>query len=248
MTDQQYINAIHEGHYLYWDMLGGLRGITNHKETHLRWLTGDVCFNYFCDTTDVESTIRRIENDEIPKTLSFNIDNNDNHEDGLIKAYRATGRFKDCMQTTGMAHELLDVVLPKPDSRLNLFRMRENAQLKQAGAILNAAFEYRLFSFGHYAEMFENNGQYFYLAEYEGLPVGACMAQHGDRFVNISWVGVLPGYRKLGIAGYLIQMAESDGIKNGKTIGVLGAFPDAVGAYRRVGYKGYCTTTVLELA
>jgi len=31
MTDQQYINAIHEGHYLYWDMLGKLRGITNHK-------------------------------------------------------------------------------------------------------------------------------------------------------------------------------------------------------------------------
>ena len=185
-----------------------------------------------------------METDEIPKTLSFYINNNG---DDLIKSFRVSGRFKDCMQTTGMAHELLDVVLPRPDKRLNLFRVREITQLKMAGSILNAAFDYRLFSFGHYVEMFENDRQFFYLAEYDGLPVGVCMAQHGECFVNISWVGVLPGYRKLGIAGYLIQMAERDGIKSGKTIGVLGALPGAVGAYHRVGYKNYCMTTVLEL-
>ena len=95
--------------------------------------------------------------------------------------------------------------------------------------------------------MLNNNGQYFYLAEYDGLPVGACMAQYGDDFVNISWVGTLNGYRKLGIAGYLIQEAEREAIKQGKAIGVLHALTDAVGAYKRIGYKEYCKTVQLEL-
>ena len=81
--------------------------------------------------------------------------------------------------------------------------------------------------------------RFFYLAEYDGLPVGAVMSQHGDDIVNISWVGTLPGYRKLGIAGYLIQMAERDGLLHGKTIGVLHGYPEAVGAYHRVGYRAY---------
>jgi len=73
------------------------------------------------------------------------------------------------------------------------------------------------------------------------------MAQYGDRFVNLSWVGILPGYRKLGMAGYLIQAAECDGLLNGKTIGVLSGFPAAVGAYRRIGYHEYGRVIVLEL-
>ena len=95
-------------------------------------------------------------------------------------------------------------------------------------------------------EIYENNGQFFYLAEYDGLPVSAVMSQHGDHFVNISWVGTLPGYRRLGIAGHLIQMAERDGLLRGKMIGVLQGYPEAVGTYRRIGYREYSRGTWLE--
>jgi ribosomal protein S18 acetylase RimI-like enzyme len=128
-----------------------------------------------------------------------------------------------------------------------LFHVNEIVQLKMAGAILNAAFWYKLFTFEHYLEMMENEGQFFYLAEYDGLPAGACMSQHGDNFINISWAGTLPGYRKLGIAGSLIQEAERGGILHGKKVGVLHGRPDAVGAYRRIGYRDYCKGIDLEM-
>ena len=41
MTDKQYIYAIHNGHFLYWDMLGRLRGMEPRNDAGLRWLTGD---------------------------------------------------------------------------------------------------------------------------------------------------------------------------------------------------------------
>jgi GNAT superfamily N-acetyltransferase len=134
---------------------------------------------------------------------------------------------------------LTDTPLPEPDQRLHIFRVREHAQLKTAGAILSGMFYYDLFTFGHYTEIMDTKGVYFYLAEYDGLPVGACMAQHGDCFVNISWVGVLGGYRKRGIAGYLIQTAEKEAYRCGKTIGTIHGGTDVAGAYRRVGYKEY---------
>ncbi|MDR2569003.1 MAG: GNAT family N-acetyltransferase [Oscillospiraceae bacterium] len=244
MTDKQYINAIHNGHFLYWDMLGKLKGMNDHKENDLRWLTGEINYNYCCETTDTKTVVERMKNDEIPNNLLFFIEH---CKANTIDSFKATNLFKEIMNTTGMAHELMDTALPKPDKRLNLFRVRELTQLKMAGSILNTVFDYRLFSYDHFIEMMENNGQYFYMAEYDGLPVGACMAQHGDSFVNISWVGVLPGYRKLGIAGHLIQMSEQHGLQCGKSIGVLHGFPDAVSAYRRIGYRDYCATVVLEL-
>jgi GNAT superfamily N-acetyltransferase len=73
------------------------------------------------------------------------------------------------------------------------------------------------------------------------------MSIHGDNFVAISWAATLPGYRKLGIAGYLIQEAEREGIKHGKKFGALGAYPGAIGAYKRAGYREYCHTILLEL-
>ena len=244
MTDEQYIDAIGRGHFLYWDMLGNLRGMTNHREGNLRWLSGEIYYNYYCDADTVESVVQRMISNEIPRNLSFFTTSN---AASPVELFQSTGLFSEAIITTGMAHELLDTDLPKPDKRLNLFRVREITQLSMAGSILNTVFEYRLFSFAHFTEMMENTGQFFYLAEYDGLPVGACMAQHGDCFVNITWVGVLPGYRKLGIAGYLIQLAERDGIQQAKTIGTLHAFPEAIGAYQRVGYRPYCMSKSLEL-
>lgn len=242
MTKKQYVEIIHSGHGLYWDMLGKLRGNERHSEDGLRWLTGDINYNYFAEPTSVEHIVKRMENKEIPLNLLFvaTLD-----KDPAVP-FRATGLFKDGDLATGMAHPLMDTPLPKADKRLNLFRVREISQLKNAGAILNAVFEYDLFTFGHYQEMMENTGQFFYLAEYDGLPVGACMAQHGENYVYISWAGTLPGYRKRGIAGYLIQMAEKDGILNGKTTGAIHARPEAIGAYKRIGFQPYCRIIKIE--
>jgi predicted GNAT family acetyltransferase len=105
---------------------------------------------------------------------------------------------------------------------------------------LNTAFEYDLFSFGHYLDAFNDSRVKFYLAEYNGIPAGACMSIYGDDFVEIAWVGTLNGYRKKGIAGYVMNMAEKDALEQGKTLAVLSAFEAGVNAYSRIGYKQYC--------
>ena len=243
MNDRQYIEAIHAGHLIYWDMLGKLQGMENHNEGGLRWLSGGIFYNYYTTNTDVMDVVRRMKSGEIPNNLTF-------HTSDLTsdptEIFRAAGMFKDGFGTLGMAHLLMDTTLPEPDKRLSISRVFEITSLKAAGAILNTVFDYRLFTLTHFQEMLQNDGQYFYLAEYDGLPVGACMAQHGDDFVNISWVGTLNGYRKLGIAGYLIQEAEREGVNRGKAVGVLHALANAVGAYKRIGYRGYCKTVQME--
>jgi len=45
----------------------------------------------------------------------------------------------------------------------------------------------------------------------------------------------------------MIQSAERDGARCGKTIGVLHAGNQAAGAYRHIGYKNYCIGIDLHL-
>ena len=243
MQNKQYFDSILRGHFLYWDMLGNLRGMKNHREDKLRWTSGDITHTYFTGSVEIDDVIRRMKDGEIPKNLFFLLDDSD--ADATVP-FLSSGMFEKNSETTGMAHELCDTILPKPDRHISLYRVREISQLKAAGAILNSVFEYNIFPYEKYLEMFENDKQFFYLAEYDGLPVGAVMSQHGDDIVNISWVGTLPGYRKLGIAGYLIQMAERDGLLHGITTGVLHGYPKAVGAYRRVGYREYSRGVWIE--
>ncbi len=244
MTNKQYAEIIMKGHFLYWDMLGGLRGMENHKENHLRWLTGDIEYTYFTGNADLYDTVKQMKNGEIPANLLFFTDGSDND---AAAEFLTSGLFEKNSENIGMAHELCDTKLPEPDRRINLFRVRELSQLKTAGAILNSVFYYNLFSYDKFIEMFENDRQFFYLAEYDGLPVSAVMSQHGDNFINISWAGTLPGYRKLGISGCLIQMAERDGLLCGKAAGVLHAYPGIAGTYRRIGYKEYSRGTGIVL-
>jgi GNAT superfamily N-acetyltransferase len=243
MTDIQYIDAIMHGHFLFWDTLGNLHGIENHKEDGLQWLSGNVYYNYFTDTSDADNIIQRMKNKEIPKNLMFFVNN---PEDDPSKPFTATGVFTKGT-SCNMAHDLMDTPVPKPDKRLDIFRVHEKSELKTVGSILSAVFEYDLFTFDQYVELMENNKNFFYLAEYNSLPIGAVMAQHGDNFINISWVGTLPGYRKRGIAGHLIQFAEREGIQCGKSIGVLHGGSKIAGAYRRIGYKEYCRGIDLHL-
>lgn len=248
---KDYCDLLLQGHLLYWNMLGTLQGLENNRNTGLNWLSGNIFFNYYTDTGaivkagQIDNIVKRMKDGEIPKNLIFPvIGANDGDPRAL---FMETGMFKDGFTTTGMAHELADTPLSKPDKRLNIFPVHEITRLKAAGAILNTVFEYSLFSFEHFLDMMSTEGLFLFLAEYDGLPVGACMSQHGDEIVNISWVGTLPGYRKRGICGHLINAAEQKGIQCGKKFGVLHSFPDAVSAYVHLGYKEYCRYTQLVM-
>lgn len=236
MSDNSYNEMIMRGHFLYWDMLGQLSGIENHQEEKLRWLTGDINYTYFTDTSEINELVARINKGEIPNNLYFFSDDLVTYPATL---YLESGLFEKDAETFGMAHELDKTVQLEPNQHLELFQVKDLIQLKMVSSILNTAFEYNLFSFAKYREMFRNEGQYFYLAEYDGVPASAIMVQDGDDFVNISWVGTLAGYRQLGLAGHLIQMAEYDALSRGKTLAVLQGYTGIIGAYRHIGYKEY---------
>ena len=239
MNYNQYVDIINRMNLCYFEMLGDLRGNEKHKEYNLHWLTGNIAYIYFVGKVEVSEIIRRMRTGEIPKTLMFQVG------DAQSKLFAATGLF-DKEIVAVMAHKLGDTSLPKLGKELNIYKVNEISQLKSAGAILNAVRDFRLFSFEDYIDMV-NGGQYFYLAEYDGLPVGACMTMDGDDFLAIPFIGTLPGYRKLGIAGHLIQVAEHEGINRGKTVGARNTFPIAIGACKRVGYREYGDTVTLTL-
>ena len=239
MNHHLYIDMINRMNLAYFEMLGNLRGNENHKEDNLRWLTGNITYIYFVGEVEVNAVIRRMKAGEIPETIMFQVG------DAQSELFMDTGWFTKEIVAV-MAHELGDTSLPKLGRKLNIFKVSEISQLKTAGAILNTARNFRLFSFQDYLDMM-NDGQCFYLAEYDGLPVGACMTMDGDDFLAIPFIGTLPGYRRLGIAGHLIQAAEREGINRGKTVGVRNAFPMAIGACKRVGYREYGDTITLTL-
>ena len=239
MNRNQYIDIINRMNLDYFEMLGNLHGNEKHKEDNLHWLTGNIDYIYFVGEVEVDEVIRRMKDGEIPETIMFQVG------DTKSKLFMDTGLF-DKEIVAVMAHELCDTVLPEQDKELSIYKVTEISQLKAAGAILNTARDFRLFSFRDYLDMM-NGGQNFYLAEYEGLPVGACMTMDGDDFLAIPFIGTLPGYRKIGIAGHLIQMAEREGIIRGKIIGARNAFPIAIGACKRVGYREYGDTVTLTL-
>lgn len=245
MDDKTCTETIWRGHILYWDMLGSMRGNCNHKGD-ICWLSGDLFHSYAMTLngpdyeSELEHIIGRIRSREIPANLVVAPNSAPAHVD-VIGYLMKTGLFTMGYKTLGMAKQLNpETVYPKPEKCLNIYRVNHLMTLKMGGAILNAAFEYDLFSFEHYLDAFNMRDVRFHLAEYAGLPVGGCMSILGDDYVNITWVGTLTGYRKKGIAGHIIQAAERDALDEGKRIAVLTAFEGAVHAYQRIGYAGKC--------
>jgi hypothetical protein len=74
MNDNRYIEIINHMNLLYFEMLGNLRGNENHKEDNLHWLTGNITYNYFVGDVEVNEVVRRMRIGEIPKNLSFQVD------------------------------------------------------------------------------------------------------------------------------------------------------------------------------
>jgi len=238
---QLYIDAFNRMNFLYFDMLGNLHGNNNHKEENLSWLSGNIDFIFFIGDIEVDELVRRMRNGEIPGVL--NLEFEDKREDSFMK----TGVFEKEITAVYMAHELGDTSLPESCKEMNFYKASNHEQLKTAGAILNSARDYRIFSFQDYRDMFNSDGLYFYLADYDGLPIAACMTQDGDDFLCITNIGTLSGYRRLGIASQLMHFAEREAVQRGKTIGVRYSLPIAIGACERVGYKVYGETVTLSL-
>jgi GNAT superfamily N-acetyltransferase len=251
MNEDKYISHIMQGHELYWNMLGNMRGNQNHTGD-ICWISGDLFYSYATKLkgTDYESHIEqiigRIKSREIPRNILISPSSAPANVNAFA-LFMKTGDFKAKRTNLGMLKELnSDTVFSQVDKCLNIFRVNELWQLKICGAILNAAFEYDLFSFEHYLDAFNMQEVNFYIGEYKGLPVGACMSIEGKDIVEIAWVGTLNGYRKKGIAGHIIQAAEKDALYKGKGIAVLSAFEGAINAYKRIGYTGYCKIDVIE--
>lgn len=244
MLEKQYIDYIFEGYDLYWDMLSNMRGNINHK-SDICWLSGDIEFTYSMVLNEsdyqkqMNQIVTRIKNKEIPNNLTITPRSAPKGID-LLDYLMKTGLFKAGFTHMGMMKKLdQNSFLPVLEKCLNIFRVNDLTQLKICGAILNTSFEYDLFSYEHYFDAFNMYNVRFYIAEYNGLPVGACMSILGEEFVEIAWVGTLIGYRKKGIAGYLINVAEKDALQQGKSIAVLAASHGAINAYKRIGYNSY---------
>ena len=245
MCNSVVINNIVKGHTLYWDLLGSMRGNNIHKG-EVCWLSGDINFTYLTKLNadyknQLDLIVKQIISKEIPDNIAVSPDSiNDNAD--LVEYINKTGLFKKSFTSLGMAKELdANTSFPKPGKHLNIFRVNNSSELKMCGAILNAAFEYDLFSFEHYLDAFNTQEVTFYMAEYNGLPVGACMSITKEDILEIAWVGTLNGYRKKGIAGHLINAAEKDALQKGISIAVLTASEGPINAYKRIGYNGYCS-------
>ena len=251
ITDEQCINYIVRGSN-YWSMLGSIRGSENHHQGNLRWVSGHVECVHSVKLEgpdykkEADEIIKKVEDRELPYRLLITPDSAPAEVDvcGLFLSHEGFA----VESNYGMIKELnSDLIFPVPPQNINLFRVNDMYQLKSAGSILNAAFEYDFFSFEHYLDIFNIPSNYFYLAECNGIPAGALMAMHDDDLLEISWVGTLKGYRKKGIASHLIHMAEKDAIKKGMSISSISAFPEASGAYIHAGYRKCCEIKVIVL-
>lgn len=242
MDTQQAIRYIEQGHLHYWHALGQLPDNTAHEDL-VYWMSGHIRHSYFLklDAAKYEEQCAAIIADMRAKRLPRNFPIAPGSIEGdidLVGYLVGTGYFEQQESSEGMA-KVLTKAEETPHQNLVLKRVEHQNDLKVTGAILNAAFEYDLFSFEHYQALSAMPYVHFYLAEYQGLPVSACMALYADEFVEIAWVGTLPGYRRKGIAGTLMGLAEQDALQQGKQVAVLNAFKAAAGAYRHVGYETY---------
>ena len=241
MNYNQYANTFKRMNFLYFDMLGNLQGNKNNIEDNLRWLSGNIDFVYFVGDIEIAELVNRMKNGEIPSILNLEFGNE------RLNEFMATGLFDKEITAVYMAHELGDTALPQPKQNLNIYKVSDIEQLKIAGTLLNTARDYKIFNFQDYLDMFNTDGLYFYIAEYDGLPIAACMTQDGGDFLFLTNIGTLSAYRKLGIGSQLMYFAEKDAINRGKTIGARYSYPIAVGACKRAGYREYGHTVTLTL-
>ncbi|MDR2599525.1 MAG: GNAT family N-acetyltransferase [Oscillospiraceae bacterium] len=257
MINDQYIKKIIQGHELYWNMLGSLNGNKNHKGD-ICWLSGDINYTYKVKlhesdyNAEINKIINKLKNKKIPNNLIITPDSTPN-DVNICDLFLKHDCFAISGTNFGMAKEINENNANSiadnnkmHESGIEIFKVSNPYQIKMSGAILNTAFEYDIFSLTHYTDIFNSPRVHFYLAEQKGIPAGACMAIHADDFVEIAWVCTLKGYRKKGIAGYLLNMAEQDAYKKGLKLSVLSAYPEGLNAYIRAGYKQYCEIFTLE--
>ena len=242
MANANILNCAIQSYKDYWEFLGTMRGITDITGKICR-LEGDINYTYLVnlDETALENDL----DDIIEKIKSKEIGNEfkiipELYSPGIVDKIIKARPFRELGCSFGMAKNLACEIYEKQnDKNIDVFRVNDIGQLKFCGAILNACFEYDIFSFSHYLDAFNNHKIRFYFAEYKGIPVSSCMAMYDEEYVEIVWVGTIPRYRKKGIASRLIIQAETDAIERNKKFAVLTALPEAKSTYEKLNYKQY---------
>ena len=75
MNYSKYADTFKRMNFLYFEMLGNLRGNEHHTEVNLRWLSGNINFIYFVGNIDIIELVQRMKNGEIQSVLSLEFGN-----------------------------------------------------------------------------------------------------------------------------------------------------------------------------
>ena len=87
MNCNQYTDTFKRMNFLYFEMLGNLRGNKHHIEDNLRWLSGNINFIYFVGDIEIAELVKRMKDGEIPNILNLEYGNE------RLDDFMATGLF-----------------------------------------------------------------------------------------------------------------------------------------------------------
>jgi len=244
MFSQYEADIIEKGISIYWTTLGSARGLSLH--------TGDICylksngnngperiFDIKIDNKNVEERISQmianIKAGTMPDSLLITPNTMpSNLENILAEQGFNIDRSGVCMLMDLDSYKHID----KANDSIAIKKVVDSEDLKIWSAIVNTAlFEYELFSFEQFHDIFDLENTQFYLGYYDAIPVTACMTIFQDDTSVLEMVATLKEYRKRGIATAAIDMALCD-LKDLKIKTVsLRAEPDGISVYKKLGFK-----------
>lgn len=148
---------------------------------------------------------------------------------------------------TGMACDTENLPDPPPvPAGLTISQATDSQSLESFGGLCAPLFEFPEVAVGpwtelHQATATDPSGRWsHWLASMDGIPVGTASLFLGADAATIAGVGVLPRYRREGIAAaitwHVLQQAQAADCQHV----VLFASPMAIGVYSRLGFRPYC--------
>lgn len=148
---------------------------------------------------------------------------------------------------TGMACTADEVVPPaSPPAGWTITRALDDETLDVFGSLAGPLFDFPEFAVGPWTELHrataaaEGDRWSHWLARLDGEPAGAASLYLGSQAATIAGVGVLPPFRRRGIAAatthHLLQQASQAGYRQF----VLFSSPMALNVYRGLGFRPYC--------
>ncbi|MDB5120340.1 MAG: N-acetyltransferase [Sphingobacteriales bacterium] len=140
--------------------------------------------------------------------------------------------FRERSVQIGMSLQLGE--RPQKQLRLQLERVVDSDQAKAWAVVYPRAFGYRICE-----DILTNtqNDIEFYLASYQGQPVGTAIIYKTDDVVGIHGVGVIPEMRRQGIAEEIMEFALNRAVVLQASYVILQASVMGKGLYDKLGFK-----------